>query len=694
MPPTPDQHPSSEPAGAATAAATSGSAVTSTASGTPGMGTPQMSMSRATASPLRAFLRSESAGAGILVAAIVLALLWANAAPVGYDAFWTWPLPVRVGPLSTALDLRASVNSGLMTVFFLVVGLEARREFDLGELRDHRRLILPVTAGVAGMIVPVVVYLAINHSGAGVHGWGAAMSTDTALALGVFAVAGRGVPDRIRTFLLTMFVIDDLVALVVIAVAYSGRINPLGLGVAAAAYVGVLASTRLRYPRRKPVFTGLALVVWSALLASGIDPVVAGLAVGLATSAYVPRRDTLEEATTLVRLFREQPSPELARSATRGLTGAVSANARLQHTYHRVTSYLIVPVFALANAGIVVNRHLLALAVTAPISVGIFLAYVVGKPLAVAGTAWLVTVASRGAVRAPVGWAGVLGSGTVAGVGFTVSLLIADLAFTGTALDEAKLGVLAAALGAAALSLIVYWLIALLPAPVRTRALLGPARQLSDLDAPVDLARDHIRGPGDAAVTVVEYGDFECAWTQMAAPTARELLAKNPDIRYVWRHLPLHDVHPHAQLAAEATEAAAAQGKFWPMHDLLLTNQDRLQVDDLITYATRLGLDTDRFHDDLVRRPYAARVAQDVDSADRSGVAGTPTFFINERRHDGPQDLTTLTQAVQEARAQALAFGADDAKFAGNNRHRRQRARLAAPRKRASASVRGTIPSG
>ncbi|MGH3621296.1 MAG: Na+/H+ antiporter NhaA, partial [Sciscionella sp.] len=509
--------------------------------GMTGMG--HMSMSSGMVSPLRTFLRTESGSAGVLAAAIAVALVWANFAPGAYHAFWSWVLTVRIGPLSAALDLRGWVSSGLMTLFFLVVGLEARREVDLGDPREQRRLIMPAAAGLAGMAVPVLIYLAINGAGPSAHGWGAAMSTDTALALGVFTVVGRGAPDRIRTFVLTVFVIDDIVALVVIAVAYSNHVNPLALGVAVVAYLGVLVSRRLDDRHRKHVFTVLTLTVWGALLASGIDPVVAGLAVGLATSAYLPRRNALEEATTLVRLFREQPTPELARSATTGLAATLSANARLQHVFHRATSYLVVPLFALANAGIVINTHLLARAVTAPITIGIIAAYVVGKPVAVFGTSWLIARMSRGAIRPQVGWAGVLGSGTIAGVGFTVSLLIADLAFTGQQLDEAKLGVLMAAIGASGLSLIIYRLTGALPDAARTRALLGTARQLTDIVPPVDVTQDHMRGPEDAAVTVVEYGDFECPWTGMVAPTARELLADNSDIRYVWRHLPLHDVH-------------------------------------------------------------------------------------------------------------------------------------------------------
>ncbi|NMO50111.1 thioredoxin domain-containing protein [Actinoplanes sp. TBRC 11911] len=603
--------------------------------------------------PPRALLRGGSTSAAVLVTAVVLAMIWANIPALRYEAVWAWVGTVRVGPWSAALDLRTWVNSGLMTFFFLVVGLEARREFDLGDLRDRRQIVLPVLAGAAGMVLPVAIYLLVNHGGPGAHGWGAAMSTDTALALGAFSLVARRAPARIRTFVLTVFVVDDLVALIVIAVAYSTQVTPAGLVVAIIAYSALVASRKIPQQYRAWAFAVLTVITWAGLLSSGIDPVVAGLAAGLATSAYAPNRQELEEATRLVRLFREQPSPELARAASRSLTGTLSANARLRQRLQHATSFVIVPLFALANAGIVVDGSLLARAAHSSITIGIFLAYVAGKPVAVVAMAWLIDRLSRGSVRPPVGWGAVLGSGTIAGIGFTVSLLIADLAFTGDALDEAKIGTLAAAVAAALLSLIVYRVIGALPARLRARALYGSAGRLIDLAEPVDDGYDHVRGAAHATVTVVEYGDFECPWTAMVGPTTDELLEGNADVRYVWRHLPLRDVHPRAQLAAEAAEAANGQGAFWAMHELLLSHQNRLGPDDVIVYAGRLGLDLDRFRTELDSHRYANRITRDISSADRSGVAGTPTFFINGQRHDGPQDLATLNRVIGEARAQA-----------------------------------------
>ncbi len=390
-----------------------------------------------------------------------------------------------------------------------------------------------------------------------------------------------------------------------------------------------------------------------ALLESGVDPVVIGLAMGLVTYASPAGREDLERATDLFRRFREQPTSDLARLARSGLESAVSPNERLQALYHPWTSYLIVPLFALANAGIAIDGSFLARAYGSPITLGIVLGYVAGKPVGIMATSWLVGRLSRGRLRPPVGWAAVGGGGTLAGIGFTVSLLIAALAFHGRELGEAKLGVLTAAAASAALTWLVFRVTALLPARLRLRALVGRVESIVDLAEAVHPERDHVRGPRDAPVTLVEYGDFECSYCGQAESVVREVLADFGDVRYVWRHLPLNDVHPHAQLSAEASETAGRQNAFWEMHDLLLERQDELRPSDLVAHARALDLDVERFGVDLRRHVGAARVAEDVESADASNVSGTPTFFINGRRHHGAYDVQTLSAAVRAARARA-----------------------------------------
>jgi Na+/H+ antiporter NhaA len=605
-------------------------------------------------SPVREFMRTETGSAAFLLAATVAALVWVNVHTSSYDTVWHTRLTIRVGSSSVAQDLRHWVNTGLMTFFFFVVGLEARREFDMGELRQRRRVALPVLAGLGGMAVPVGIYLVANAGKPSAHGWGVAMSTDTAFALGMLALVGRRLPDRLRAFMLTVAVVDDIVALVIIATVYSERVAWGALLVAVGILAAILAVRAARV-RRGLVYAALGVTAWVAVFKSGIDPIVVGLVLGLLTFAYPAARVDLERATDLFRLFREQPTPELEQSARRGLESALSPNERLQQLYHPWTSYAIVPLFALANAGIAINGGFLSRAYSSPITLGIFVGYLAGKPVGITGGAWLVTTLSRGRLRPPVGWGAVAGAGAIAGIGFTVALLIANHAFQGQQLEEAKLGVLSAALCASVATWLVFRGLALLPPRLRIHALLGQAELIVDLAEPVDSERDHVRGPEDAPVTVVEYGDFECPYCGQAESVIRELLAEFGDeVRYVWRHLPLTDVHPHAQVAAEAAEAAAKQGAFWEIHDLLLAHQDALRIPDLLRYAEELRLDVGRFEEDVRKHEGAGRVAEDVDSADLSGVSGTPTFFINGRRHHGAYDIDTLSKAVRTARARTL----------------------------------------
>ncbi|MFC0506436.1 Na+/H+ antiporter NhaA [Micromonospora costi] len=600
---------------------------------------------------LRSFLRTETGSARVVVVATVAALVWANVGPGSYESFWHTPFSLLLGEWHLSRDLRSWVNSGLMTFFFLVAGLELRRDFDIGELRERRRLTLPLLAGLGGMLVPILVYLAFNAGTTNAAGWGVVMATDTALALATLAILGPRFSDRLRGFLLTVAVVDDVVAIAVLAIAYPEHPSPTALLIAAGIF-GVVLLTRAVGLHYGPLHLLLGVAAWLAVSVSGVDPVVVGLVMGLLTYAYAPGRAELQRTSDLFRVFREQPTPQFASSVRAGLVAALSPNDRLQHLYHPWASYLIVPLFALANVGIVIDGDLLARAVTSPVTIGVVVAYVVGKPVGIVLTSQLVARLTRNRLRPPVGSAAVVGVGTVSGMGFTVALLVASHALTGPALDEAKLGILVATVVSALVTWSVFTFAARLPEARRARALLGTADEIVDLLVPVDPDRDHVRGPADAPVTVVEYGDFECPYCGQAEPVVRELLTEFDNVRYVWRHLPLTEVHPHAQLAAEAAEAAGEQGAFWEMHDLLFQHQDALRNTDVLRYAEQLGLDLDRFRAYLAERRGADRINEDTDSADLIGVSGTPTFFINGRRHHGAYDIAALSAAVKAAFAQ------------------------------------------
>src|SRR6516225_666430 len=304
--------------------------------------------------PLRQFLATETGSAVVLLTATIAALVWANVHFASYESVWQTPVSLRMGSVGLSQDLHGWINEGLMTFFFLVIGLEARREFDMGELRDRRRVAVPLAAGLGGLVVPIAIYLAINAGRPSAHGWGAAMSTDTAFALGMLALVGPKSADRLRTYLLTFAVVDDFTTIVIIALVYSGHINVPALlaGLVALAAVYMARTIGLR---QAVLYAGLGLAAWIAFFKSGVDPVVSGMVIGLLTPAYPAARSDLEQATARVRRFREQPTAELARAASISLSESISPNGRMQDIFHPWASYLIVPLFALANAGLVIS---------------------------------------------------------------------------------------------------------------------------------------------------------------------------------------------------------------------------------------------------------------------------------------------------------------------------------------------------
>jgi Na+/H+ antiporter NhaA len=614
----------------------------------PGAG--QSAWSRNLAVPLRAFVHTETSGGLVLLVAAVAALVWINS-PWGssYDSLWSTELAVRIGEWTLGGNLHYWVNDGLMAIFFFVIGLEVRREFDMGELRDGRRAAAPLVAAVGGMLLPVALYLAFTRGTDAAHGWGMVMATDTAFALGVLAVAGRHASQRLRAFILTVVIADDIGVLLVIAFAYTDSLSLPALVVAALLFATLVVVRRLGVGG-PALYTLLAVAVWVATTKSGVHATIAGVLIGLAVSARPPERQDLEQMTLVARLLREQQTPELARAVRRRVLGAISPNERLQYALHPWSSFLVVPVFALSSAGVRLDSELLSRAVGSPVTLGVVAGLVLGKFLGIGLTTLVAAHPRLGRLPLTVELPSVFGGAAVGGIGFTLSLLIAEIALEGRAVEEAKLGILTASLLAALLAFGVFGAIARIPERVLRRGGLIPVEPLADLAVPVDLARDHVRGRHDAPVTLLEYGDYECPYCGDAEAAIVELLRdREEDVRYVWRHLPLNDVHANAQLAAEAAEAAAAQGRFWEMHDLLIAHQDALLLPHLRGYAREVGLDEDRFWDDLREREHAARIAEDVDSADASRVTGTPGLFVNGRRHEGAYDVESLERLVRSA---------------------------------------------
>ena len=589
--------------------------------------------------PVRRLIRTGVAGAGLMVAATLVALIWANS-PWGatYDRLWHTELAVRFGTAEIAMDLRHWVNDGLMVFFFFLIGMEVRRELSMGELVQRSRLTVPALAAIAGLTVPALIYLAVNADGAGEVGWGIPMATDTAFLLGALALFGRNCPMQLRVFLLSMSVVDDIGALTAIAVFYSDQIRLVPLAIAGLCVLAFLALTPLRV-WRGPAYFAVGAVMWVAMYESGVHPTIGGVVLGLLVSAYPPRRAEVELAGSLARAFRQSPEPALAREAKLSVERAVSPNERIGAVLVPWSSYLVVPVFALANAGVRIDGALLERALTSPVTIGVFVGLVVGKLLGVGVAATLAVRLRLGVLPPGITLGNVWAGAALTGLGFTVSLFVTDLAFDDAGLrEEATVGILAAAVVSAALGAVSFRLLG--------RGDGAPPRP-TVLDPPVDPAVDHVRGPVDAPMTLVEYGDMECPFCGRATGVVSELRGRFGDeLRYVFRHLPLTEVHPHAQLAAEAVEAADAQGAFWPMHDRLFAHQDELEAPDLLNHAAALGLDLERFARELGDGTYGQRIRDDVVGAEASGVEGTPTFFVNGVRHEGRTSTDELAAAL------------------------------------------------
>jgi Na+/H+ antiporter NhaA len=356
---------------------------------------------------------------------------------------------VWFGSAELSMDLRHWVDDGLMALFFLVVGLEVSRELTVGELRDRRTVGVPVIAAIGGMILPAVIFLLINGGGDGARGWGIPMATDIAFVLGALALLGPRCPDQLRLFLLTVAIVDDIGAILVIAIFYSDGLSLPAL-FAVAVLVAALAAVRWLRIWRTPAYVAIGLALWLAVLKSGVHATIAGVLMGLLVSTRAPAG--AEEATPYARALGENSTAERARLVRLAASSTVSPNERMQHALHPWTSYLIVPLFALANAGVRLDAETLRTAARSPVTIGVVVALVVGKSVGITGSTLLALRLRLGVLPGRIMRGQLLGGATLAGIGFTVALFIADLAFDDPALrEQAVVGVLAGSLLAAAL---------------------------------------------------------------------------------------------------------------------------------------------------------------------------------------------------------------------------------------------------
>lgn len=412
------------------------------------------------ARPMREFLHVESAGSILLLAATVIALLWVNL-PVagwaaGYDHFWHTPIGLDIGSWRMEESLQHWVNDGLMTIFFFVVGLEIKYELVHGDLRDPRTASLPIIAAVGGMAVPALLFVAIAGTGEASAGWGIPMATDIAFAVGVLGVLGRRIPSAARLFLLTLAIVDDIGAIIVIAVFYTADLAWGWLGIAVGLLV-VMAVLRAARVWAIPVYWVLGIAIWFAVLQSGVHATLAGVAIGLMTPAVaLLRPEIAKEFATGALQDNELDVEELHRMRFL-LAESVPIVERLQSRLHPVSSYVVLPVFALANAGVALGDGALGDALSSTVALGIGAGLVLGKPLGIALACFIAIRLGLARMPEDTNWAHLIGVGAVAGIGFTVSLFIAGLSFPDSAVltDDAKVGILLASVVAAVVGVVI-----------------------------------------------------------------------------------------------------------------------------------------------------------------------------------------------------------------------------------------------
>lgn len=588
-------------------------------------------------------LTNEAYAALALAAATLAALVWANIGGT-YAALWSTELGLSWGESSFALTLHEWVDEGVMTLFFFMVGLDVRRELTIGGLRSKERALLPVLAALGGLVAPAVLFLLLGRGQTWSHAWGAVISTDTAFAVGMLALFGPRYAPRLKIFLLALAVIDDIAALVVIALVYSEQVHVAPLAVAAGCLAVIVVLQRMGVWRAWP-YVGMGVATWFAVYASGVHATLAGVLIALIMPVYQTRRQDLALSAVAFRLFRQAPAPSVAASLRDAVTHAIPLNQRLSTALIPFVNYGVVPLFALTNAGVPVTADGLAAAFTSRLTWAIVISLVLGKTVGIWAVSMLVARLSPSSRLPGVDGPRVAGLAGLCGMGFTISLLVASMALPeGPQQDHARIGIITASMLALLVS------VALFGLGNRFRPLSPPAGEL--LPRAVDPASDHVRGPADAPVTVVVYGSMSPFFRTSTASALRDLCRRSPEqVRLVFRHRRTGD---ESDAAAYALEAAAGQGTFWEFYDALTTRIGPLDRDSILEIAGELGLDAEAFISRIADSTDEAHILDDA--LDVEGIELAPALavvYVGGRRLDGPVNVVTLLAAVRERSREA-----------------------------------------
>lgn len=578
---------------------------------------------------------NETYAALALVAATAIALLWANIGN-SYDTVWLTTAGFRIGDLSLEMSLGDWVSEGLMAFFFFSVGLDVRREITLGELRDPRRALLPVVAAIGGLIVPALVFLILTHGQDYASAWGAVISTDTAFAIGMLALIGPRNAPRLRVFLLTLAVVDDIGALSVIAGFYTHHLDVMALAVAAVGLVGVWLLARRKVWQITP-YALLGVGIWVSLYQSGVHATLAGVLVALLMPVYPQRRRDIEYASVFFKFLRQAPSTEVARTARDSVLYAFPLNQRLAGMLPPWINYLVVPVFALANAGVAFSSESLATAFSSSLTWGVIVGLVGGKLVGIVLCAAIVTRLVPASRLPGLDLPRITGVAALSGMGFTISLLVVGIAIEDRAAqDAARVGVLTASV----LALLIAWVIFQLGdrfAPLPT-----PADQV--LQRAVNTGRDHVRGLSDATADLVVYAAMDDEYRRHTAESLTEVRRRlGDDLRITFRH---HTTTDETLYSALVLEAAAAQGGFWKVHDAMVHSREPLDEDAILACARNAGLDAEAIAERVRRGSDRTRVEDDNLDAATAELPAAPVLFAHGRRVTSPPTSWHLVQIL------------------------------------------------